>query len=340
MEKLGLGTKSTRHDIIQKLYDRKYAVGNDLIPTQSGIAVASALERHAKIVTESKMTAHLEQDMEDIANGKTTLPEVVEESQDMLSDILEVMDKNKQNIGDEIRQALHEQSFIGLCPACGGNLRVLRSRKGAEFIGCSGYPECKKAFPKPRGALVQTTDQLCDLCKLPKVRVIRRGSPPAVICIDPECETNRDSTTVGQCPLCGKDLRILYSRFGKQFIGCSGYPECKRTYPLPQLGTVYSTGNKCEVCGAPVMGVKGPRSWQFCADMDCTSNKRAKKEKEGEEPKKTAAKKPVKKAAAKKAPAKKAADQGDEAPAKTTAAKKPVKKAPAKKKVKPEEKTE
>jgi len=56
------------------------------------------------------LTAHLEQDMEDIANGKTTLPEVVEESQDMLSDILEVMDKNKQNIGDEIRQALHEQS--------------------------------------------------------------------------------------------------------------------------------------------------------------------------------------------------------------------------------------
>jgi len=105
---------------------------------------------------------------------------------------------------------------------------------------------------------------------------------------------------VGQCPLCGKDLRILYSRFGKRFIGCSGYPECKRTYPLPQLGTVYSTGNKCEVCGAPVMGVKGPRSWQFCADMDCTSNKRAKKEKEGEEPKKTAAKKPAKKAPAKK----------------------------------------
>jgi DNA topoisomerase-1 len=338
MEKLGLGTKSTRHDIIQKLYDRKYAVGNDLIPTQSGIAVASALEKHAKIVTESKMTAHLEEDMENIATGKSTLPEVVEESQDMLSDILEVMDKNKQVIGDEIRQALHEQSFIGLCPACGGNLRVLRSRKGSEFIGCSGYPECKKAFPKPRGALVQTTDQLCEVCKLPKVRVIRRGSPPSVVCIDPECETNRDTTTVGQCPECGKDLRILYSRFGKRFIGCSGYPTCKRTYPLPQLGTVYSTGNKCETCGAPIMGVKGPRSWQFCANMDCASNKRAKKDKEGEgeEPKKAAAKKPVKK----KAPAKKAASKkvaevakpGDVAPAKKPAVKKAAKKIPSKKK--------
>lgn len=339
MEKLGLGTKSTRHDIIQKLYDRKYAVGNDLIPTQSGIAVASALEKHAKTITESKMTAHLEQDMEDIATGKSTLPEVVEESQDMLSDILEVLDKNKKGIGDEIRQALHEQSFIGLCPACGGNLRVLRSRKGAEFIGCSGYPECKKAYPKPRGALVQTTDQLCEVCKLPKVRVIRRGSPPAVVCIDPECETNRDTTTVGQCPDCGKDLRILYSRFGKRFIGCSGYPNCKRTYPLPQLGTVYSTGNKCETCGAPVMGVKGARSWQFCANMECVSNKRAKKEKEAEggEPKKTAAKKPAKKALAKKAGTKKPAEAA--APGIATA-KKTVAKKPAKKKAKPEGKTE
>ncbi len=73
MEKLNLGTKSTRHEIIQKLYDRKYAIGNDLVPTESGIAVVEALESHAKIVTESKMTAHLEMDMDDIANGKSTM---------------------------------------------------------------------------------------------------------------------------------------------------------------------------------------------------------------------------------------------------------------------------
>ena len=170
---------------------------------------------------------------------------------------------------------------------------------------------------------MQTTDQLCEKCKLPKVRVIRRGSPPSVICIDPDCETNRDSTTVRQCPECGKDLRILYSRFGKRFIGCSGYPNCKRTYPLPQLGTVYSTGNKCETCGAPIMGVKGARSWQFCANMECTSNKRAKKDKEEEKE----AKKPAKKAPAKKAVANK------------TASKKSGK-APAKKKAKSVEKTE
>ena len=75
MEKLGLGTKSTRHEIIQKLLDRKYVTGNDLEPTHSKSSELS--ERHAQTITESKMTAHLEQDMEEIANGQTTLAEVV-----------------------------------------------------------------------------------------------------------------------------------------------------------------------------------------------------------------------------------------------------------------------
>ena len=117
MEKLGLGTKSTRHDIIQKLYDRKYAVGNDLIPTQSGIAVASALEKHAKTITESKMTAHLEQDMEDISTGKSTLPEVVEESQDMLSDILEVMDTSRTSATRSNRPCMSRASSVFAPPA-------------------------------------------------------------------------------------------------------------------------------------------------------------------------------------------------------------------------------
>ena len=118
MEKLGLGTKSTRHDIIQKLYDRKYVDGNDLVPTPSGVAVTESLEKHAKTITESKMTSHLEQDMDDIANGKAVLYEVVTESQDMLSDILEVLEQHRNEIGDEIRKALESQHFMGKCPDC------------------------------------------------------------------------------------------------------------------------------------------------------------------------------------------------------------------------------
>jgi DNA topoisomerase-1 len=347
MEKLALGTKSTRHEIIQKLYDRKYVLGNDLVPTLGGMAVVESLEKHAKTITESKMTAHLEQDMDDIANGKTTMKDVVAESQDMLSDVLEVMESNKKQIGDEIRSALAEQYTIGACPDCDGDLRIIRTKMGSEFIGCTGYPKCERTFRKPSGALVQPTPDVCEICKMPMIKVIRRGNPLKIICVDPECDSNKGQDVVGECPECGKELKMLHSRAGKRFIGCSGYPECKRTYPVPQYGAIYSVGEKCTSCSAPMFGMQGKGSWKFCPNMDCPTNeklKAARKEKaekagvktEGE-PKKPKA---VKKAAAKRPAVKKAAV--DKTDVKTEGeAKKPkaVKKA-APKTVRPKKKAE
>ena len=237
MERLALGTKSTRHDIIQKLYDRKYVEGNDLIPTSSGVAVAEALIKHAQIVTDPKMTAHLEKDMDDIANGKSDLDDVVAESQDMLSDILETLENHRQQIGEEIRKAIEEQHYIGKCPDCGSDLKVIRGKFGKPFVGCSKYPECKRIYPYPPSALVQATEEVCPECNAPRVRVVRKGQPPQVHCLDPSCESNRERNTVGACPKCGKDLRVIFSRNGKRFLGCSGYPDCKQTYPrlYPEL---------------------------------------------------------------------------------------------------------
>ncbi|NYT11424.1 MAG: DNA topoisomerase I [Methanomassiliicoccales archaeon] len=272
MERLGLGTKSTRHDIVQKLYDRKYVEGANLIPTASGIAVVKSLEKHARTITESKMTSTLEKDMERIAEGEITLEEVVKESQEMLLGVIEVMQEHKDEIGFEIRQALQEQRFVGKCPKCGGDLRVIRSRKG-PFIGCSNYPECKNAFPLPRSAKLETTEERCDVCELPKLKVIRKGQPVSIQCIDPKCETNKDRGNLGKCPKCGGDLRILYSRSGKRFVGCSGYPDCDQTYPLFQRGTIVPRGEECDECGAPVIDVKnGKRMTRKCIDPACSKN--------------------------------------------------------------------
>ncbi len=276
MERLGLGTKSTRHEIVQKLYDRKYVGGADLVPTLTGIAVADALKRHARTITESKMTSHLEGDMEEIAQGRSFLAEVVRESQDMLSDVLDEMEANRERIGGEIQEALHAQSYIGICPDCKGTLRVKRSRKG-EFIACSNYPDCRRAYPKPKGAKVEPTDRYCEICKAPLVKVIRRGTSPIFQCLNPECESNRKALSMGICPECGAELRLIYSRAGKRFVGCSGYPNCKRTYPLPQFGTVTYTGEKCEHCGAPIMltSHRG-RPWRFCVNMECPRKEKRK----------------------------------------------------------------
>jgi DNA topoisomerase-1 len=129
--------------------------------------------------------------------------------------------------------------------------------------------------------------------------------------------------TAGSCPHCGKDLRIIYSRAGKRFLGCSGYPDCKQTYPLPQYGKFAPTGDKCVSCGAPVLQIwmRG-QSWKSCANMECPSKKKDTKEKKegGAAVKKVAAKAVTKKTAAKKTQTKKAAPK--KAPAKKAAVKK------------------
>ncbi len=314
MEKLGLGTKSTRHEIVQKLYDRKYAVGNDLVPTLTGIAVASALERHAKAITESRMTAHLEEDMEEIANGKSFLAEVVRESQDMLSDVIDTLTHHREQVGQEIRDALLAQSYIGVCPACKGELRVRRSRKG-EFISCSNYPDCKQAYPKPKGAKVEATELVCEVCAAPKVKVIRRGVPPSVVCLNPDCESNRHLSDMGVCPECGSNLRLLYSRAGKRFLGCTAYPKCTRTYPLPQYGEIRPTGEKCEYCSAPLMVTSHRgRPWRFCVNIECPRKTKKGKKKPKEEAEKTPVKKTKKPASASKPKAKTTASRAKKPP--------------------------
>ena len=273
MERLGLGTKSTRHDIIQKLYDRKYAEGNDLIPTASGIAVVEALNKHAHIVTDPKMTAKLEEDMDEIAHGSKTLDGVVDESQEMLSNALETLERNRDQIGTEIRKALEAQHYIGKCPSCNGDLKTIRTKLGKTFIGCSNYPDCNQTYPMPPNALVQPLNEECE-CGAPRVKVIRRGQPVSISCIDPECATNRAKNFIARCPNCGNDMRIIYSRAGKRFLGCTSYPDCTQTYPLPQMGQLLGTEEQCESCGSPMILMKtGGRSWKFCANMECPEKK-------------------------------------------------------------------
>jgi DNA topoisomerase-1 len=288
MERRGLGTKSTRHETIQKLYDRRFAKGAKIEPTESGTAVIEALENHARLhdeykITDAKMTSHLENEMDLIAQGERVLEDVVEESQDMLDDIMTVLEKNKKEIGEDIKKALRAQHALGTCPKCGeGQLIEIRMRGGNNFAGCSSYPECKNTYPLPRGMLVLASDQTCEVCKSPKVKFVARGQPPTIVCIDPKCEGARKERTLGKCPSCGRDIMVIQSKRGKRFAGCSGFPECKVMFPLPQLGRVVPTGEACDACRAPVVKVwqqKGRPPWVLCINMDCPKKEKKKAKK-------------------------------------------------------------
>lgn len=154
MASLNLGTKSTRHEIIQKLHERKFIEGRTSIrPTPHAVALVSALERHAGIITTHEMTSQLETEMDQIAEGMKDFESVVEDSRALLQKASEAIRTHEQSIQKELTAAIQEYSILGRCK-CGGELRVI-SYKGHRFAGRSNYPECKVTHPLPANTIVR-----------------------------------------------------------------------------------------------------------------------------------------------------------------------------------------
>lgn len=185
MEQLSLGTKSTRHEIISKLYGRKYVMGGTPTPTSTAIAVVDALINCD--VVKPKMTAELEADMNEIAEGKKTLEETVKESRLMLTKVMQELEPEKERIKENINNAVKAQNTIGPCPKCGKSLMVRVSKKGKRFIGCTGYPDCKNTYSLPQQGGLTMTTKLCDACASPIVQVKMKGRRSWDLCINSDC---------------------------------------------------------------------------------------------------------------------------------------------------------
>jgi len=91
--------------------------------------------------------------------------------------------------------------------------------------------------------------------------------------------------TLGKCPKCGGDVRIVRAKVSKKrFCGCSAYPKCDFSMPLPQAGSVRATKRTCPVCSYPIVTIlkKGGRPWHLCINIDCPSKKKKETGKKGE----------------------------------------------------------
>jgi len=178
MDELGLGTKSTRHDIISKLYARAYVHGNPLKPTNAAYAVVDTLEQYAPSITKPEMTRTLESDMNQIAERKARQKEVIATSRKMLDGVFDDLIKNQEDISAALKEGLRTDKIVGTCQKCGSELIVRRSRKGGRFIGCTGYPDCRFTLPLPRAGTILVTEKSCETHQMNHLRIINKGRRP------------------------------------------------------------------------------------------------------------------------------------------------------------------
>ncbi|HPM25884.1 MAG TPA: DNA topoisomerase I, partial [Methanothrix sp.] len=178
MDELGLGTKSTRHDIISKLYARAYVQGNPMRPTNTAYAVVDTLEKYAPTITKPEMTQTLEKDMTEISEKKIKEDQVIEKSRVMLTSVFDELTSNQEGIGESLKDGLRTDKIVGTCQKCSSELIIRRGHRGSRFIGCSGYPECRFTLPLPRFGTVVVTDKTCEKHGMNHIRIINKGKRP------------------------------------------------------------------------------------------------------------------------------------------------------------------
>ncbi|RLG18539.1 DNA topoisomerase I [Nanoarchaeota archaeon] len=191
MDQLNLGTKATRPGILAKLVSRGYlSKGSQLVPSNVAVKVVEALEKHAKTITEPQMTAELEKEMEEIRSGKLDKQMVVDKSRKILLQTLDVLERNKDNIGKEIRSAFYWEP-LGTCPVCKtGQMRIIKSKRTKKrFVGCSNYPKCKNGWPLPQRGRLEVLKEVCKHCGMRLVSISYPGSSKRTwkVCVNLSC---------------------------------------------------------------------------------------------------------------------------------------------------------
>lgn len=241
LEKRGLGTKATRAQIVDTLYQRHYIDGAPIQATDLGIHTIAVLEKYCPSIIDEELTRHFETEMEHIREGKKKGEEVLLEARDVLIKILDNFKKHEKDIGEGLiekhREAQTKASTVGPCK-CGGTLMIKRGKFG-YFIACSQYPDCTITFKLPSNAMVKVTDKICETCEHPIVQIIKAKKRPQFLCVNPTCKskfeegeerTEKEMQALEKkCPKCKKGtMKVRKSIYGA-FLGCDNYPKCRNT---------------------------------------------------------------------------------------------------------------
>jgi DNA topoisomerase I len=284
LEEKGIGRPSTYASIISTLVDREYVKKDQgrFTPTMLGERVSVLLIRSFEDIFDVTFTARLEDELDEIEEGKLGWRTAVGEFWDKF-----VIDLDKAD--DEMLSYKAGIPTGKKCEKCGEGELLERISRHGFFLGCSRYPDCE--FIEDLSPEVPPGDEnkieYCDNCG--KEMTIKRGRFGVFLACTgyPDCKTTRrlvegtriarqpDEPLDEKCTLCDSGLVKKQGRFG-EFIGCSNYPKCKYTRPI-------TMGIKCPKCdegefvrrGSAGKGGRGrPRVFYGCSrypDCDFTT---------------------------------------------------------------------
>ena len=262
LEEENIGRPSTYATIVSTITKRDYVEreGRSLKPTDLGMLVTKLLVDTVPDVFNVEFTAGMEEELDEVEEGKREWHAVVRELWDPLSRDLESAKKKVKTIKEELQQKTDID-----CPVCGRKLVKKFGRNGA-FLACPGYPECKHTQPLDASELPVPVEGTCKTCGAGLVA--RNGPFGRYIHCErrPECKYTQPFTLGVKCPKCAEgEIAEKKSRRGKLFYSCTRYPACDfamwdRPRPTP-----------CDTCGNPYLVEKVSKSGMSLLCPACKS---------------------------------------------------------------------
>jgi DNA topoisomerase-1 len=272
LEELGIGRPSTYAATVNTVVERKYVerVQKTLVPTALGKAVNLVLVEHFGSIVDVGFTAEMEQKLDQIEEDKVDWHRMLK---DFYQPFGETLKRAEENMDKVIILSDHH------CPTCGLQMAIRSSRFG-QFLGCTGYPECKTKIALTReGEPVpgdRPSEEICKTCASPMlIRYGRYGD--YLTCSSETCTEQRPilKTTGVDCPRTDCDGLIVQkkSRYGKIFYGCSNYSsnKCESAYWYPPLVSGGpKNGNRCPKCKSLLIFKTLKRGDQIaCSSKEC-----------------------------------------------------------------------
>ncbi|MDR1057437.1 MAG: type I DNA topoisomerase [Coxiellaceae bacterium] len=270
LEEYGIGRPSTYATIIDTLLSREYVILDNrrFKPTDVGKIVNKFLVNYFTKYVDYEFTAHLEDELDEIATGKCKFLELMQE-------FWQPFKKLVDDIAESVKRSDVTQEILDKkCPKCGQPLTLRLGKKG-KFIGCSAYPECDYTANVDQEKNIVApeiiSDRTCPKCGANLcIKVGRYGK--FIGCSNyPNCKfiepLEKPSDTGVNCPVCGEGTMLKRkSRYGKYFYSCSKYPKCKYAVWNEPLN------EKCPKCGWKILTLKTTKCRgieKVCPQKEC-----------------------------------------------------------------------